>query len=153
SVAVLHDHDHRVTGLGVLSPGAQPSHFWAAYPSSDAETPFLLQQLAGHSTVSVDSQSGKAVAQFVATYVLPLVLLANLFALIFIGAAGSGGDAVGGLQEFGGIGRKRGAKQDDEQRITFADVAGANDAVIELAEVKDYLTDPARFAALGARPP
>jgi cell division protease FtsH len=37
--------------------------------------------------------------------------------------------------------------------VTFADVAGIDDAVEELAELKDFLAHPARFAALGARVP
>lgn len=40
-----------------------------------------------------------------------------------------------------------------EDRVTFADVAGADSAVEELAEVKDFLATPERFAELGARLP
>ena len=38
-------------------------------------------------------------------------------------------------------------------RVTFSDVAGVDDAIEELAEVRDYLADPARFGRMGARPP
>lgn len=48
-----------------------------------------------------------------------------------------------------GIGRRA----ESEQRVTFADVAGMDDAVAELAEVRDYLSDPDRYAQLGARVP
>ena len=40
-----------------------------------------------------------------------------------------------------------------EERQTFADVAGADEAVEELSEVKEYLADPDRFAEMGARVP
>ena len=40
-----------------------------------------------------------------------------------------------------------------EDRVTFAQVAGLDEAIEELAEVKDYLSAPDRFAALGARIP
>jgi len=40
-----------------------------------------------------------------------------------------------------------------EHRVSFADVAGVDDALAELLEVKDYLSDPDRFAAMGARVP
>ena len=40
-----------------------------------------------------------------------------------------------------------------EERLSFADVAGVDDAIEELAEVREYLAEPERFAALGARPP
>lgn len=39
------------------------------------------------------------------------------------------------------------------ERVTFEGVAGADDAIEELAEVKDYLASPDRFQALGARAP
>ncbi|MGQ0519782.1 MAG: AAA family ATPase, partial [Actinomycetota bacterium] len=48
-----------------------------------------------------------------------------------------------------GIGRRFSA----DERLTFADVAGVDDAIAELAEVKEYLAEPDRFAALGARAP
>ncbi|MGI8426886.1 MAG: AAA family ATPase [Actinomycetota bacterium] len=40
-----------------------------------------------------------------------------------------------------------------DQRVTFADVAGVDEALIELAEVKEYLAEPERFIEMGARPP
>jgi len=40
-----------------------------------------------------------------------------------------------------------------EDRTTFADVAGADDAIEELLELKDYLGSPGRFTAMGARIP
>ncbi len=40
-----------------------------------------------------------------------------------------------------------------EERVTFADLAGVDDAIDELREIKEYLTAPERFAELGARVP
>ena len=40
-----------------------------------------------------------------------------------------------------------------EGRVTFADVAGVDDALEELRDVKDYLAQPERFAEMGARAP
>ena len=37
--------------------------------------------------------------------------------------------------------------------VTFADVAGADEAVEELEEIKDFLKDPGKFLAVGARIP
>jgi len=48
-----------------------------------------------------------------------------------------------------GIGRR----SSSEERLTFAEVAGVDEAIEELAEVRDYLADPDRFTALGARVP
>ena len=41
----------------------------------------------------------------------------------------------------------------ESPKVTFADVAGADEAVEELHEIKDFLKDPARFQAVGARIP
>jgi len=50
-------------------------------------------------------------------------------------------------------GRSIGKRFSPDGRITFANLAGVNDAVDELAEVRDYLTNPSRFADLGIRVP
>ncbi len=39
------------------------------------------------------------------------------------------------------------------ERVTFADVAGSEEALAELAEIKDFLSDPSRFSEIGARFP
>ncbi len=39
------------------------------------------------------------------------------------------------------------------ERVSFADVAGVDDAIAEIGEVRDYLSEPERFAELGARVP
>jgi cell division protease FtsH len=40
-----------------------------------------------------------------------------------------------------------------DEQVTFADVAGLDDALAELTEVRDYLGDPERFTSMGARIP
>jgi ATP-dependent metalloprotease FtsH len=49
--------------------------------------------------------------------------------------------------------RSIGRRTVGEDRMTFADVAGVDEAIEELAEVKDYLSAPDRFSAMGARIP
>ncbi len=44
-------------------------------------------------------------------------------------------------------------KQSELQDVTFADVAGANEAVLELNEIREFLTDPDRFRNIGAKIP
>ncbi len=49
--------------------------------------------------------------------------------------------------------RSIGQRTVSEDRMTFADVAGVDEAIEELAEVREYLSAPDRFAAMGARIP
>ncbi|MCB0927009.1 MAG: ATP-dependent zinc metalloprotease FtsH [Mycobacterium sp.] len=79
-------------------------------------------------------------------YLLPLLLLIGLF-VMFSRIQG------GGRMGFG-FGKSR-AKllSKDMPKTTFADVAGADEAVEELYEIKDFLQNPSRYQALGAKIP
>jgi len=137
------DHDGRIV------TEVDGREVWAAYPKSDAATDSLLKTLeAGGATVTVDQQSGKAQALFLAQFVLPLLLLANLFGLLFV--AGKSGGARD-LALFSKLFSKK--KDAGAGRVTFANVAGATGAVVELQEIVEYLADPTRYAHLGALPP
>jgi cell division protease FtsH len=62
--------------------------------------------------------------------------------------------ARGGNNKIMQFGKSR-AKQVSKEapKVTFSDVAGADEAIEELQEIKDFLTEPARFLAVGARIP
>jgi cell division protease FtsH len=126
---------------------------WAAYPASGAQTQALLRELSeGGATVGVDQQSWKGTRTIIVQFLIPILLLVCLFSL-FMRLGGQEG-AAGGLaafSAFGGKGRKRGKGTRD--KITFADVAGAGEAVAELREIRDYLSDPSRYLAVGAAAP
>ena len=79
-------------------------------------------------------------------YLLPLLLLVGLF-VVFSRMQ------TGGRMGFG-FGKSR-AKQlgKDMPKTTFADVAGVDEAVEELYEIKDFLQNPSRYQALGAKIP
>ena len=49
--------------------------------------------------------------------------------------------------------RSVGQQSLDAERVTFANVAGVGQALAELTEIRDFLTEPTRFAAIGARFP
>ncbi len=78
---------------------------------------------------------------------LPILLI--LFLLFFFLNQMQGGG--GRLMSFG----KSKAKvvNKDMPKTTFADVAGADEAVEELEEIKEFLQDPAKFTAVGAKIP
>ncbi|GGC76202.1 ATP-dependent zinc metalloprotease FtsH [Hoyosella rhizosphaerae] len=81
-------------------------------------------------------------------FMVPMLLLLGLFLFIMIRMQGGG---RGGMMGFG----KSKAKQltKDMPKTTFADVAGADEAVEELHELKDFLQNPARYQAVGAKIP
>ncbi len=79
---------------------------------------------------------------------LPFLLLILLF--FWIMRSMSGGGANGPLS-FGKSKAKLVSK--DTPKTTFADVAGADEAVEELEEIKEFLAEPAKFQKLGAKIP
>ncbi|MDQ6748498.1 MAG: ATP-dependent zinc metalloprotease FtsH, partial [Candidatus Dormibacteraeota bacterium] len=116
-----------------------------------AGTQALVDGLGRNLSVNIDAQPAKAVVRFAIQFILPLLILANLFGMIFLSHSGSGGisDIVG----FGGIGKRRKRELLAGTGVTFANVAGADEAVEELKEVRDYLRDPSKYAAMKAMPP
>ncbi|HXB16192.1 MAG TPA: ATP-dependent zinc metalloprotease FtsH [Solirubrobacteraceae bacterium] len=80
----------------------------------------------------------------------PTLLIVGLFVLLAKRAAGAGG-AAGAL---GAFGRSRARRVDPQTvRVTFADVAGIDEAKAELTEIVDFLRDPDRYSRLGGRMP
>lgn len=80
--------------------------------------------------------------------ILPMLLIFGLLMFLFSRMQGGGGMGAFG---FG----KSTAKQlnKDNPDTTFDDVAGADEAVEELDEIRDFLSDPSRYEALGAKIP
>jgi cell division protease FtsH len=84
----------------------------------------------------------------------PTILLIGLFFWISSRAASQIGGGSGGPF---GLGRSRAKRYDENTegaaRITFADVAGIDDAKQELEEVVDFLRDPSKYTRLGGAVP
>ncbi|MEO5921821.1 MAG: ATP-dependent zinc metalloprotease FtsH [Pseudolysinimonas sp.] len=82
---------------------------------------------------------------------LPIFLTLGVIGLLFwfmMSSMQGGGNRV---MQFGKSKAKLVSKE--SPKVTFDDVAGADEAVEELHEIKDFLKDPARFQAVGARIP
>ena len=145
--ATLLDQDARV-----VMETKNHAQLWASYPESDAQTSSLVQRLtASGAIVEVDQQWDKPAKQIVVQFLIPILLLVCLFVLFTRLGEDGGAGAFAGFSKFTGKGRKRGADAPD--RTTFDDVAGAGEAVAELREIRDYLADPGKYAAVGARAP
>ncbi len=78
---------------------------------------------------------------------LPILLLIGLFWFV-MGQMNGGGSRV---MQFGKSRAKLASK--DTPKVTFADVAGCDEAVEELQEIKEFLQEPAKFLAVGAKIP
>jgi cell division protease FtsH len=95
-------------------------------------------------TVNVDH--GNALLS-VALNFLPILLVVGLL-LFFMNSMQGGGNRV---MNFGKSKAKLVSK--DTPKTTFADVAGADEAIEELYEIKEFLANPAKFQAVGAKIP
>ncbi|MBB6120882.1 ATP-dependent zinc metalloprotease FtsH [Nocardiopsis algeriensis] len=78
---------------------------------------------------------------------LPLLLILAVFWFVFSQMQGGGSRVM----NFGKSKAKLITK--DTPKNTFADVAGADEAIEELQEIKDFLQEPAKFQAMGAKIP
>ncbi len=145
--ATLLDQDSRV--VAVTKNGRE---VYAAYPSSDAQTNGLVSALTKNgAVVTIDQQADIPSKQILVQFLIPILLLVCLFVLFTRIGQDGGAGAFAGFSKFTGKGRKRGADAPD--RTTFDNVAGAGEAVAELREIRDYLADPGKYAAVGARAP
>ncbi|WP_439116358.1 ATP-dependent zinc metalloprotease FtsH [Nocardioides ganghwensis] len=79
---------------------------------------------------------------------LPFALIILLFIFLMNQAQGGGGR---GVMQFAKSKAKLITK--DMPKTTFSDVAGCEEAIEELGEIKEFLTDPAKFQAVGAKIP
>jgi len=118
-------------------------------PEGDAA---LLPLLARHDVVvsSIDRTSMGGLLDSIfglAGTLLPILLLVGFFVYI-------GRQAQRNQQGILGIGRSNARRYNEERPgVTFADVAGGEEAKLELTEVVDFLMNPDRYRSLGARLP
>jgi cell division protease FtsH len=97
-------------------------------------------------SVEFDPEQPGALTSILAT-VLPFMLILVVFFLLMQNMQGGGGKVM----QFGKSKAKMVSK--DAPKVTFSDVAGADSAIEELREIKEFLENPAKFQAMGAKIP
>ncbi len=111
-----------------------------------------LSTLLANKRVQVNAQSTSTGTSLLAEILLgfgPTLLLVGLFVLLMRRAA-----AGSGMGALGNFGRSQARRVDPEKiRVTFADVAGIDEAKAELTEIVDFLRTPDRYVRLGGRMP
>ncbi len=90
----------------------------------------------------------KPIQQAATSLIFPVLLLGGLFFLFRRSQAGGGGNPA---MSFGKS--KARLQMEPSTQVTFGDVAGIEGAKLELAEVVDFLKNPDRFTAVGAKIP
>jgi cell division protease FtsH len=111
-----------------------------------------LTQLLQSKHVQVNAKSTSRGTSLLAEILLgfgPTLLLVGLFVLLARRATSGGG--MGALGNFG---RSQARRVDPEKiRVTFDDVAGIDEAKVELTEIVEFLRTPERYQRLGGRMP
>jgi cell division protease FtsH len=116
------------------------------YPSDQAQIEFQNQLEA--KGIEFDSKSiGTSSWWSILTYLLPFLLFFGFWIFLMNQVQGGGSKVM----SFGKSRAKR--MSPDSPKVTFKDVAGADEAVEELQEIKEFLENPKKFQALGARIP
>jgi cell division protease FtsH len=139
--AEILDRDHEIKGE--LKTGTE---YKVAFPERYAEK--MTADLLAAEGVDVDTnKQNDPVWWAILQTFLPFILLIGVF-LFVMNAMQGGGNRV---MQFGKAKPKTVNK--DQPQLTFADVAGADEAVEELQEIKEFLEAPTKFQAMGAKIP
>ena len=144
------DKKEPVLGFGMIDPSAikGPTVYYTGYLNDER----LLQKLDEKDIkYSTPVEFNNPVLSFIVSWVLPLVFMYLIFALLMRGMSKKMGGG-GGIM---GIGQSHAKMYNIENKtgITFKDVAGQEEAKESLNEIVDFLHNPSKYTAIGAKQP
>jgi cell division protease FtsH len=142
ATATIKDRSNKVTG-----ELDNDREYTVSYPQEYAdELATILADAEPSIDVEVDQQEQSIWTTLLLNF-LPFLLLIGVFLFVMNSMQGGGSRVM----QFGKAKARQVSK--DEPKVTFADVAGCDEAVEELHEIKEFLQNPARFQAIGAKIP
>ncbi len=133
---------------GVRDGGSKVTSFWLAGTQDQIENAVQAQVTEGNTKeYNTEVPKPSLLGSILAT-LLPFALIILLFLFLMNQVQGGGGR---GVMQFGKSKAKLISK--DMPKTTFTDVAGCEEAIEELGEIKEFLQEPAKFQAVGAKIP
>lgn len=113
--------------------------------------PDLNQKIPGVKQILVKNEERKDYGQYIWSIILPLALL-FLFWMFIMRRVGGGGGPGGQIFN---IGKSRATlfEKDTKVNVTFKDVAGLEEAKVEIMEIVDFLKNPTKYTDLGGKIP
>ncbi|WP_110241039.1 ATP-dependent zinc metalloprotease FtsH [Nocardioides gilvus] len=133
---------------GVREDNDKVTSFWLSETQSGIEQAVREQHAEGNiSKYNTEVPQSSILGSMLIT-IVPFLLIVLLFVFLMNQAQGGGGR---GVMQFAKSKAKLITK--DMPKTTFADVAGAEEALEELGEIKEFLAEPAKFQAVGAKIP
>ena len=130
-------------------PSSQQRLYYTGYipnVSNDDLKARLDAQGVEYNTEIVEQAS--PIVTFVVTWLLPVIIMYALFSLLMRGMTKRMGGGIGGIGE-----SKAKVYMEKETGVTFRDVAGQDEAKESLVEIIDFLHNPQKYAAIGAKLP
>ncbi|MCL2057625.1 MAG: ATP-dependent zinc metalloprotease FtsH [Oscillospiraceae bacterium] len=144
------------------TPGAD-----SVFYVTKVDDPMLVERLSGNGVdfYKPAARASSPILGFITSWIVPMLIMYLVFNLIArsvmkkMGKGGSGG--MGGMGGMGGLGGIFGAgkskakeyKHEKNVGVTFADVAGQDEAKESLAELSDILKHPEKYSEIGAKQP
>ena len=136
----------RTTAEAIIAGGATGSKKVRVYLPNDPEFVNILRENKVEFDV-VNRRNDTAVWQTLSNFIFPVLILVGLFFLLRRAQVGPGSQAM----NFGKS--KARVQMEPQTQVTFGDVAGIEQAKLELTEVVDFLKNSDRFTAVGAKIP
>ena len=93
-------------------------------------------------------EQASPIVTFILTWLLPIIIMYALFSLLMRSISKRMGGGIGGIGE-----SKAKVYMEKSTGVTFADVAGQDEAKESLVEIIDFLHNPQKYAAIGAKLP